>query len=157
MAPTSRIPIDLPSALPRLLPLAVEWAERQSASIRETGVALDASAMQLASTVGVQHPERIRLTIVATIPLPENDELRQAAVQSGLLGAGTIGLTLGYGIYLVEGRISDRLIRHECRHVYQYERAGSIEAFLARYVPEVLEFGYLDAPLEKDAREYEKA
>src|ERR1700690_2042738 len=50
------MPIDLASALPRLLPVAVEWAERQSASIRETGVALDLAGIQLARGVGVRYP-----------------------------------------------------------------------------------------------------
>ena len=149
------MPIDLASALPRLLPVAVEWAERQSASIRETGVALDLAGMQLARGVGVQYPERVRIKIAGAIPLPENDELRQAAIQAGLLGVGTIGLTLGYGVYLVEGRVSEQLIRHECRHVYQYEKAGSIEAFLSQYIPQVLEFGYFNAHPERDAREHE--
>ena len=156
MAMTSFTALELASALPRLLALAVECAENQSKSIRETGIALDASGTQLARSVGVQHPERIRLKYVGAIPLPDNDELRQAAVQAGLLGTGTIGLTLGYGVYLVERRISEPLIRHECRHVHQYEEAGSLQAFLARYIPEVLEFGYFDAPLEKDAREHEE-
>ena len=153
---TSFTALDLESALPRLWPLAVEWAESQSASIRATGIALDASGVCLAHSVGVQHPERIRLKIVTAISLPENDELRQAAIQAGLLGTGTIGLTLGYGIYLLEGRISQPLIRHECRHVHQYEEAGSLPAFLARYIREVLQFGYFDASLEKDAREHEE-
>jgi hypothetical protein len=39
--------------------------------------------------------------------------------------------------------------------VYQYERAGSIAAFLAKYVPDVIEFGYRDAPDEVDARAWE--
>lgn len=153
---TSFTALDLASVLARLLPRAVEWAESQSASIQETGIALDAPRTQLARYVGVQHPERIRLKYVGAIPLPDDDELRQAAVQAGLLGTGTIGLALGYGIYLVEGRVSEPLIRHECRHVHQYEEAGSLQVFLARYIPEVLKFGYFDAPLEKDAREYEE-
>jgi hypothetical protein len=71
-----------------------------------------------------------------------------------LLGPSTHGLTLGYGIYLVEGFVEDR-IKRQCRHVYQYGRAGSIAAFLAKYVPDVLEFGYRDAPDEIDARAHE--
>ena len=53
IVPTSGVPIDLSSALPRLLPLAVELAEFQSALMREAGVALDPAAIQLARSVGV--------------------------------------------------------------------------------------------------------
>lgn len=147
--------IDLAEALPRLLPLAVEWAESRSKDILATGAPPTPHELELAHSVGVQHPERMRIKTVPAVPLPENPELRTAALQAGLMGPSTHGLTLGYGIYLVGGVIDDRLVRHECRHVYQYERAGSIPAFLAKYVPDVLELGYWNAPDEVDARAWE--
>jgi|HubBroStandDraft_1064217.scaffolds.fasta_scaffold934818_1 hypothetical protein len=147
--------IDLVKELPQLLPLAVDWAESRSREILQTGCPLTSKEQRLASSVGVRRPELVRIKIVPTVPMPENLKLRVAAQQSGLLGPSTHGLTLGYGIYLVEGFNDDRIKRHECRHVYQYERAGSIAAFLSKYVPEVLEFGYWDAPDEIDARAHE--
>jgi hypothetical protein len=147
--------IDLIKELPQLLPPAVDWAESRSREILETGYPLTPKEQQLASSVGVRRPELVRIKIVPAVPVPENSKLRAAAEQSGLLGPSTHGLTLGYGIYLVEGFIDDRIKRHECRHVFQYERAGSIAAFLAKYVPDVLEFGYWDAPDEIDARAHE--
>jgi hypothetical protein len=44
-------------------------------------------------------------------------------------------------------------LRHEFRHVYQVERAGSMEAFLKTYLEQIVEFGYDDAPWEVEARE----
>jgi len=58
-------------------------------------------------------------------------------------------------IFLVEGRESRRLLTHECRHVYQYERAGSIRAFLPVYLRQIATVGYDAAPLELDAIERE--
>jgi hypothetical protein len=147
--------LDLLKELPQSLPLAVDWAESRSREILETGSPLTPKEQRLASSVGVQRPELVRIKIVPTVPVPENPKLRAAAEQSGLLGPSTHGLTLGYGIYLVEGFIEDRIKLHEFRHVYQYERAGSIAAFLAKYVPDVIEFGYRDAPDEVDARAWE--
>ena len=89
------------------------------------------------------------------VPQPEDPFLRNAATQVALLGPETHGLTLGYGINVVEGYFTVRLLRHELRHVYQYEQAGSIEGFLAEYIPQVLQFGYEHAPFEVDARAYE--
>jgi hypothetical protein len=48
-----------------------------------------------------------------------------------------------------------QLLSHECRHVYQYEAAGSIAAFLPVYIEQIVEFGYDDAPFEQDARHHE--
>jgi len=139
----------------RLLPLAVEWAESRSREILETGTPLTSHELQLARYVGVQHPERVRIKIVSAVPLPETRELPAAALQAELIGPLNHGLTVGNGIYLVERYIDDRLKRHELRHVYQYERAGSIEAFLAKYVADVLRLGHSNAPDEIDARAWE--
>jgi hypothetical protein len=48
-----------------------------------------------------------------------------AAIHIGLLGPNTAGRTVGYGIFIAE-RCTPRLLAHECRHVYQYEQAGSM-------------------------------
>jgi hypothetical protein len=45
-----------------------------------------------------------------------------------------IGLTLGHSILIVRGYMGNRLVSHECRHVYQYEIHGSIAAFLPVYL-----------------------
>jgi hypothetical protein len=61
-------------------------------------------------------------------------------------------MTLGYGIFVEAEHASIRLLSHECRHVYQYEQAGSIDAFLTEYLTQIATVGYADAPLEADAR-----
>lgn len=146
---------DLLSVLPRLLPSAVAWVEDQSRRALETGQPLDATGLALASRVGVQHPERIRTQIVDALPLPEESALRQAALATGLLGPGMVGLTFGHSIFIVRGHMSPRLLSHECRHVYQYETAGSIAAFLPVYLQQIATVGYQEAPLEWDARAHE--
>ncbi len=100
-------------------------------------------------------PELVRVSEVDAVPIPDDPQLREAALTAGFLGPGTIGLTLGYGIYIVRGHRSNRLVSHECRHVYQYEAAGSIRAFLPRYLEQVLSVGYAAAPFEVDARQHE--
>ena len=81
--------------------------------------------------------------------------LRQVALETGLLGPGSIGLTLGHSIFIVRGHMSPRLLSHECRHVHQYEIYGSIAAFLPVYLEQIATVGYLGAPLERDARAHE--
>lgn len=146
---------DLLSVLPQLLPSAIAWVEAQSHRANETGQALDATGLVLARKVEVQHPEVIRTQLVDTLPLPDEHTLRQAALATGLLGPGMVGLTLGYSIFIVRGHMSPRLLSHECRHVYQYETAGSIAAFLPVYLQQIATVGYQAAPLEQDARTHE--
>ena len=75
----------------------------------------------------------------------------------GCWGLGLVGLTLGYSVFICRGNETVLLLSHEFRHVYQYEQAGSIAAFLPGYLQQIAAFGYADAPLEHDARAHERA
>jgi hypothetical protein len=94
-------------------------------------------------------PELIRLQLVDALPQPDEPALRQAALATGLLGPGGIGLTLGYSIFIVRGHMSASLLSHECRHVYQYRAAGSIAAFLPVYLQQIATVGYESAPFDR--------
>lgn len=87
--------------------------------------------------------------------MPDHPLLAYAAQMTGLIGPGMVGLTLGYGVFVCEGHDNSRLVAHELRHVYQYERVGSISKFLEIYLQQIAAFGYQDAPLEIDARAHE--
>ena len=142
--------------LAQILPKAIAWAEARSSEILASGVPLSDFGRRLAHLAGVNRPERVRVAQVDRIPLPDDPQLREATLAAGLLGPDTIGLTLGYGIYIREGYRSNRLVSHECRHVYQYEEAGSIASFLPIYLEQILSVGYMAAPFEVDARAHER-
>jgi hypothetical protein len=148
---------DLASALPLLTPKAIAWAEQRASEILAAGEQLTEQGLTLARRVGVVNPEKIRLLFVTQLPLPTDPMLREAALQTGLLGPNMIGLTLGHGIYICNGHNSPRLFLHECRHVHQYEQAGSIAAYLPQYLQQIVQFGYANAPYEVDARAHEAA
>ncbi|MCZ6480971.1 MAG: hypothetical protein O6929_11290 [candidate division NC10 bacterium] len=149
--------MDLQTALPVLLPKAIAWAEGRAAEVVRSGRALNEHELELARGVGVAHPERIRIMLVNGLPMPEDPLLQAAALQTGLLGPGMVGLTLGYSVFICRGNETVLLLSHEFRHVYQYEQAGSIAAFLPGYLQQIAAFGYADAPLEHDARAHERA
>jgi hypothetical protein len=152
---TPPMTFDLISALPKLLPLAIEWAESQSRHVAETGRPLHAADQTIAKRVGVRHSELIRTQLVDEFPLPDDPALRHAALATGLLGPGTVAMTLGYSIFVLRGHMNPRLLSHECRHVHQYEAAGSIAAFLPVYLQQIVRCGYHDSSLEQDARAHE--
>lgn len=142
--------------LPVLLPRAIEWAEARAMDAVARGNALEGEERTIATSVGVRHPDRIRILTVDRFPVPDDPELRQAAMATGLLGADGLGLTLGYAVFLRRGHEQAvRLLRHEFRHVQQCERMGSLAAFLTEYLSQIVQVGYLRAPLEEDARAHE--
>jgi hypothetical protein len=149
--------MNLQAALPRILPLAIAWAEARAAEVARSGIALNDSLLAVACSVGVCRPELIRVALVDSLPVPEAALLRAAATQTGLLGPDMEGLTLGYSVFVRSGHDTLRILSHEFRHVFQYEQAGSIAAFLPIYLAQVVRFGYADAPLEQDARAHERS
>ena len=57
---------------------------------------------------------------------------------------------------MVSSGSSDRSMPALLTHVYQYEKAGSIAAFLPQYLQQIAIVGYANAPFEIDAREHEQ-
>ena len=112
--------MDLRQMLPRLLPLAVAWAEAEARRAAATGVCLTPAEEEIARAVGVRKPGLVRIAIVDRLPQPADAGLRHAAEQAGLLGPGMIGLTLGYAVFICRGHRTRRLVSHELRHVHQY-------------------------------------
>ncbi|MCG2709472.1 MAG: hypothetical protein L6246_04010 [Thermodesulfovibrionales bacterium] len=147
--------IDLRTALPVLLPSAIMWAEARASGVTQSGNQLNENEVSIARTVGVMRPELIRIALVDRLPLPEDPQLRAAALQTGLLGPSMVGLTLGYSVFICHGHDSIRLLSHEFRHVYQYERFGSIAGFLPVYLQQIVEVGYANASFEIDAMAHE--
>ncbi|MFV8598617.1 hypothetical protein [Ralstonia pseudosolanacearum] len=146
---------ELTKVLPTILPAAIAWAESQSQVVLSAGAALSQRGIADARAVGVANPERVRVAVVPSLPLPDDPTLREIALQTGLLGPSMVGLTLGHAIFVVQGHDTRRLLTHEFRHVHQYEAAGSIADFLPLYLQQVAVFGYRDAPFEVDARRHE--
>jgi hypothetical protein len=149
--------LDLEARLPQLLPRAIAWAEAIAADVADRGIVLHPSALADAQTVGVQRPEKIRLLMVDQLPSPTDPELHAAAVDGGLLGPAMAGLTLGYAVIVRRACLTRRLLSHECRHVAQYEHAGSIASFLPVYLASIVQpgVGYWNSPYEQDARAHE--
>ena len=146
---------DLAAVLPKLLPQAIEWVESCSAEILSRGKPLTAAGIKVARSIGVLDPTKIRVELVESLPLPDEQMLRDVALQTGLLGPDMAGVTFGHGIYACRDHVTNTLLAHECRHVFQYEAAGSIAAFLPVYLQEIVEVGYFECHFEIDARQYE--
>jgi hypothetical protein len=141
--------------LPLLVPLATQWAEQQESMILKKSRALTPGQTADAIKAGVAYPEKIRIKVVRSIKPPEGVMLGMASKLTNVWGADVAGLTLGYGIYIRKDceqyRANRELYVHEFVHVGQYERYGSIHAFLVDYLKECVEPGYPYGPLERQA------
>lgn len=90
----------LPEQFENILPLAVEWAEAKEKVILEHGTALSPQYMEDAKSVDVKYPDRVRIYEVPQIPIPKHPILKAAAEATQLISTETIGISLGYGIFI---------------------------------------------------------
>jgi hypothetical protein len=156
------LPVILPAAsgnspdFGTLAPRAIAWAEQQSSAAALVGHAPTPAQIALARSVGVKEPARIRIQVVDQFPLPEQADVKAAAMRIGLARPSIVGLTLGHSVMLRRGYENDpRLLSHEFRHVAQYEERGGIAQFLTQHLRDLAQFGYDDSPFEVDARAHE--
>ena len=135
-----------------VLPLAAEWAEAKEQVVLKNGVPLSDSQMDDARRVGVIRPEKVRIFEVPQIPLPKHPVLKAAAEETQLITPSTVGLTVRYGIFIHSDFSDDRyLMVHELVHTSQYEKLGGFLPFFRKYLLQLINIGYPEAPMEQEA------
>jgi hypothetical protein len=138
--------------LPALFPHVVDWISCLEKQAQESGRPLTPIEFNLAQTLGVAHPEEVRILSVFGIPLPSHPRVKQLARRVGLLNADTSGLTARYGAIVRRDCANNlRLLAHEFVHIAQYERLGK-EGFLQEYIQQIAAHGYRNAPFELEAK-----
>lgn len=143
---------SLLTSLPVLLPIVYDWAETQAALAMQNGEPLGDVQLTDARRAGVSHPERIRLARVEKLPQPDNDDLMFIARQIGLFNERTVGISLGYAVFLHSDASDERrALVHECVHVGQHEKLNGLRPFLDKYLRECLDPGYPFGRLEQEA------
>ncbi|GHA10880.1 hypothetical protein [Oceanisphaera arctica] len=93
--------------------------------------------------------------VVEQLPRPPDMVVRHLGLGE-LLSPGAMGLTLDDTYYLKPRAASQlRVHFHELVHVLQWRKLGA-DAFIQRYLNEILQHGYRQAPLEQKAYRYEQ-
>jgi hypothetical protein len=135
------------------LQILFEWAETYHRLGLASGRKLTESEVAYALDSGVKAPESVRVLEVPIMPSPPIQLLELSKQFLDISKAA--GLTLGNVIIVLKSEVSQRLMRHELRHVHQTEACGSMEKFLREYVRQIFSEGYENADFEIDARKYE--
>lgn len=118
-----------------LAPRALEWAKTQENLILKYGSPLRVAQLDDARLAGVQDVERVRVLVVDRIPLPDDEELADAARRAQIITEASHAVTIGYGIVIRASFWQDReLLVHSLVHVAQCERSGGLESFVEEYL-----------------------
>jgi hypothetical protein len=119
----------------QLSPLAYEWAKAQEEFVLTRGAPLGPSPTADARRVGVQDCDRVKVLVVDRIPLPDNEELADAARRAHIITEASRGVAIGHGIIIRADCWGDReLLVHQLVHVAQCERSGGLEPWVREYL-----------------------
>ena len=134
-----------------IAPFMARWAHEQERRILREGVPLPIESIAFARELGISRPEEVRVLVIQPIPLPAPPWCVRLARRLGLPVFAPGGMALGRGIFLAKGQWGS--LHHELVHVWQYEKSGGMLPFFRQYLRECLMDGYLEAPLEMEARD----
>jgi len=137
-----------------VIPPYVEWASQTDALGLENGKRLDEKQLEIASEIGIKHPEKVRIVYVNEVPFPyENLILKTVGEALGFIGEGIINnaQVFGYSIYVRKGyEMTTPRLAHELVHVLQIERAN-LEQVITQHFSDLANYGYENSPLEAEA------
>jgi hypothetical protein len=133
-----------------IAPFMARWASEQERRILRDGMPLAAEQMMFTRALGITEPEEVRVLMIEPIPLPAPPWCVHIARRFGLPVFSPGGMALGRGVFLANGQWGS--LHHELVHVWQYQRCGGMLPFFRLYLRECLMDGYLEAPLEMEAR-----
>ena len=119
----------------RLTLLACQWAKTQEAYVLKHGLPLSDRQTADARRAGVQDSSRVRVLVVDRIPLPEDEELADAARRAQIITDASRGVAIGHGIIIRADSWQNReLLLHQLVHVAQCERSGGLQSFVEAYL-----------------------
>jgi hypothetical protein len=138
----------------RLAPLALHWAKRQETLILKHGTPLTSGQIADAQRCGVRDWARVRVQVVDRIPLPDEEELAEAAQRAQIITDASRGVAIGHGIIIRADSWGKReLLLHQLVHVAQCERSGGLESFVGEYLSDRRTSpDFSVGPLEDEAR-----
>jgi hypothetical protein len=138
--------------IPTLLPILIDWGERMEKRALSEGIAVNDILRNAATILRIKDIGAVRILAVPSICEPENQRIVALAAALGLSFSNLGGITFGHGILVHRSYAQDNaLLTHELVHVRQYEQAGTIARYLPVYVQQLIQYGYQNMPLEREA------
>ena len=144
-------PDEVVQKLEILAPLTLEWFEQIESQYLHKGRTLTLEEQQMARSIGVASPEKVRVIVLKHFPHPANTTLKLYTRNYGMGASSEAGRTMGNVIMLKAKRQDEReLLAYELVHIAQQEKLGR-QAYVRRFITEYELVGRDRSPLELDA------
>lgn len=127
-----------------------EWIHQVNASHKEIRQSCSVFEEHFKGFYSPVFLETAFFVVTDVIPKPDFPELREAGL-GGFIDMDVGGITYNDTYYVRQDAVNElRLHFHELVHVIQWQEL-TLQGFIERYIREIQDFGYDEAPLEKMA------
>jgi len=143
----------------KLMDEVYAFALKSEAYALEHGRKLAPNEMKYAKSIGVKHPEKVRVMITSNFPVPTNKEVLKGFKELGFDSMFVAGITYRYGIYIKSSWLVSKeyVLAHELIHVRQVEKTGNWKEYTRKYLIQAFMYEYFEMPYEHEAyKETEK-
>ena len=149
--------VEIVQKVDTLMDEVYTFASKNEKYIQEHGRKLTNNELHYAKSLGVKHPEKVRVFLTSDFPMPTNKEVLKGFKELGFDSMLVGGVTYRYGILIKDSLLMDvlankeYLLAHELVHVRQVEEAKSYKNFLRSYLIEAFTHEYFEMPYEHEA------
>ena len=149
--------VEVTQKVDNLMDEVYKFAHKSELYAQQHGRKLTPNEVNYAKSLGIKHPEKIRVFMTKELPVPENKEVLKGFKELGYDSAFVAGVTYGYGIFIKPSWLpkwlydTDAILAHELVHVRQVEEAQNYKVFLRRYLIQAFSYEYFAMPYENEA------
>ena len=117
------------------------------------GRKLTVNELKYAKSIGVKHPEKVRVIVTSDFPVPTNKEVLKGFKELGFDSMFVAGITYRYGIYIKSSWLVSKeyVLAHELIHVRQVEETGNWKKYTRQYLIQAFSYEYFEMPYEHEA------
>jgi len=148
---------EITQKVDRLMDEVYKFAVKSEAYALENGRALTILELKYAKTIGIKHPEKVRVFYTADLPVPTNIEVLKGFKELGYDSVFVAGVTYRYGIFIKKNWFINMLtnknsiLAHELVHVRQVEESTNYKNFIKIYLIQAFSNEYFAIPYEHQA------
>jgi len=145
--------VQITEKVDKLIDEVLVFALKSEAYALEHGRKLTVSETKYAKSIGVKHPEKVRVMISSDFPVPTNKEVLKGFKELGFDSMLVAGVTYRYGIYIKSSWLVSKeyVLAHELIHVRQVEKTNNWKKYLRQYLIQAFSYEYFEMPYEHEA------
>jgi hypothetical protein len=145
--------IEVTQKVDKLMDEVYKFALKSEDYALKHGRELTVNELKYAKSIGVKHPEKVRVMIMSDFPVPTHEGVLEGFKELGFDSMFVAGITYRYGIYIKSSWLVSKeyVLAHELIHVRQVEKTNNWKKHTRQYLIQAFSYEYFEMPYEHEA------